>query len=139
MNLRPHHLLCIQKYTGHGYDAAFTAHMNAVTEQLRRDPQTQVTLVSGADTLCAVCPHQCGGVCDAQEKVTAMDRAVLKHGFTAQNGGAWAELAAAARTEILFTEVFHQICACCQWYDLCRQTAKSNGTNESNKVSVPHA
>ena len=34
MKIRPHHLLCIQKYTGHGYDAAFTAHMTALVSGL---------------------------------------------------------------------------------------------------------
>jgi len=38
MNLRPHHLLCIQKFTGHGYSPSFTAHMHALTASLRQSP-----------------------------------------------------------------------------------------------------
>ena len=122
MKQRAHHLLCIQKYTGQGYDAAFTAHMDAVTAELHAKPQTAVTVVSGADTLCAVCPHQSGGICDAQEKVTAMDKAVQRICVPEQGCGTWGMLSAAANERILQTEAFHQICACCQWYDLCRQT-----------------
>ena len=47
MNLRPHHLLCIQKFTGHGYSADFTAHMTAVVSELAENPETAVTLAKG--------------------------------------------------------------------------------------------
>ena len=33
--LRPHHLLCTQGYSGHGYSEAFVEHMNDVVHQLR--------------------------------------------------------------------------------------------------------
>ena len=47
MNLRPHHLLCIQKFTGHGHSADFTAHMTAVVSELAENPETAVTLAKG--------------------------------------------------------------------------------------------
>ena len=53
MNLRPHHALCIQKFTGHGYDEKFTAHMTGTVKVLRDRPETPVELVSGCDDLCA--------------------------------------------------------------------------------------
>ena len=123
MHLRPHHLLCIQKFTGHGYDAAFTAHMTAVSSHLRAAPQTCVTLQCGADDLCRQCPHLNCGVCDAEEKTGALDRAVL-HTLSVRYGdsGTWRRLAGDAYAKILQTDAFHEICSCCQWYDLCRET-----------------
>lgn len=123
MQLRPHHLLCIRKFTGHGYDAAFTAHMTALTTQLRNAPDTPVTLVSCADDLCAACPHCCGGCCDAAEKTAALDTAVLTHcGLKTGEKAAWAALAETAAKLILQTDAFPEICSCCQWFALCRQT-----------------
>ena len=38
MQLRPHHLLCIQKFTGHGYDEPFTQHMTSIVSALKSHP-----------------------------------------------------------------------------------------------------
>ena len=134
--LRPHHLLCIQKFTGHGYDAAFTAHMESLCGLLRELPDTPVTLHSGADDLCAACPHCRGGLCDAQEKVTALDAAVSAHCRLPDSSQPWRMLAETVRMEILETPAFHEICARCQWYALCNETGGFiNGTDKTNN---PH-
>ena len=123
IRLRAHHLLCIPHFTGHGYDPAFTAHMTALTARLSADPHTRITLTEGCDTLCAACPHQTEGGCDAAEKVAAMDSAVLQLcGLKAGDSAEWAALFDLACRRILQTEHFHKICACCQWYALCRHT-----------------
>ena len=76
--LRPHHLLCTQGYSGHGYSKAYVAHMNEVTRQLRSDPDVLVQIVFGNDTLCGVCPHTSEDAdgtlrCDTDAKVRAFD------------------------------------------------------------------
>ena len=55
--LRPHHLLCTQGYSGHGYDDAFVEHMNDVVHQLREVPGTRIHLTFSTDTLCSCCPN----------------------------------------------------------------------------------
>ena len=121
LRLRPHHLLCIPHFTGHGYNAAFTANMTAVTAQLSAHPETPVSLTTGCDDLCAACPHNTDGVCASQEKVTALDSAVLAAcPLPAEHTAEWKSLAEAVRTNILQTEMFRQICSCCEWFDLCR-------------------
>lgn len=62
MELRAHHLLCIQNYRGEGYDEAFTAHMTQVVQRLEGDPV--ITLVEGCDELCIACPHNDQNTCD---------------------------------------------------------------------------
>lgn len=130
MYLRPHHLLCIQKFTGHGYDETFTAYMTALVSVLRTQPETAVTLVQGADDLCLYCPHFRRGCCDAQEKVAALDAAVCAQ-CELGDMRSWQQLADTVRKQILQTDAFHQICACCQWYALCRQTEEYNGTDNT--------
>ncbi len=126
MNLRPHHLLCIQKFTGHGYDSDFTAHMKSVVSELSENPQTQITVAQGCDELCKMCPNNINGVCASLEKVALMDSAVL--GICDLSYGEnvpWAKTARKARERILETEEFSGICACCQWFELCRRTEAS--------------
>ena len=123
MNLRPHHLLCIQKFTGHGYDADFTAHMKSIVSELTENPETQITMAQGCDDLCEMCPNQIGGVCSCLEKVAFMDSAVLRICSLSYGENAlWAKAADKARKQIFETEEFHNICACCQWFELCRNT-----------------
>ena len=58
MNIRPHHILCIQKFTGHGYNVEFTDHMKAVVSELKSNPETYITVREGCDDLCRMCPNR---------------------------------------------------------------------------------
>lgn len=123
MKLRPHHLLCIQKFTGHGYDADFTKHMKYIVSELTRNPETQITLSQGCDDLCKACPNNLGGACTSLEKVECMDSAVLDIcGLEYGEITSWSDAASKAREMIFKTEKFNCICACCQWFELCKRT-----------------
>ena len=123
MNLRPHHLLCIQKFTGHGYDAAFTAHMTAIVSELADKPMTPITVTRGCDDLCKMCPNNVCDICTSLEKVALMDSTVLSVcALTYGETVPWADSASKARERIFETDAFDEICACCQWYALCRRT-----------------
>lgn len=127
MNLRPHHLLCIQKFTGHGYSPEFTAHMTAVAARLRKMPETRITLTKGCDDLCRKCPHSSSGICSSLDKTAALDAAVQKTcGLSLGDSDSWAALAENVREKILSSETFHHICLSCQWYELCRNTEVSH-------------
>lgn len=125
MKLRPHHLLCLQKYTGNGYDAAFAANMDELIRRLTADPDTTVQLTAGRDDVCAACPHMLDDICDSEEKVDRMDRGVLAacdRSFGQIDS--WRALARAAREQVLETEGFRQVCGDCQWIELCRNTQR---------------
>ena len=123
MYLRPHHLLCIQKFSGHGYHEDFTSHMQSIVTALAVNPETPITLVRGCDDLCKMCPHQISGVCTSLEKVAMMDSAVLRICSLAYGEKVlWAKAAGKARDRIFETEDFYNICACCQWFELCSNT-----------------
>lgn len=127
MNLRPHHLLCIQKFTGHGYDAEFTEHMKDIVSKLTDCPETPVTIVHGCDDLCEMCPKKRNGLCISLEKVFLMDRMVLSTcGFSDGDRVSWTKLSGIAREQIFRTDLFTDICACCQWFELCRNMEVSD-------------
>ena len=78
--LRPHHLLCTQGYSGHGYSEAFVEHMNDIVHQLRDVPGTKIQLTFSTDTLCSCCPNKLGtDLCDTQEKVKRYDRKTVEY------------------------------------------------------------
>jgi hypothetical protein len=123
MKLRPHHLLCVQKYTGSGYDDAFAANMESLIRRLAACPDTAVTLTEGRDDLCAACPHMAGGRCASEEKVNRLDRGVLEAcGFSAGETRSWSALARTAGEQVLETDMFEKVCGDCEWFDLCRTT-----------------
>ena len=135
MKLRPHHLLCIQKFTGHGYDAAFTAHMTSVVAALAENPQTQITLTHGCDELCEKCPNKIDGRCSSLQKVETMDSLVLDVcGLADEDTVSWTEAARQARERVFATDEFQRICAHCEWYALCQNTEVSYESYEHEKT-----
>lgn len=123
MKLRPHHALCIQKFSGHGYDEAFTRHMTETVRRLRERPGTQVTIISGCDDLCAHCPNNKNGSCTTLEKVAKMDRAVLSStGLRVGEAVEWGRLSALAKETVFETAGFETVCKNCEWYALCKNT-----------------
>ncbi len=120
-NLRPHHLLCIQKFTGHGYDEAFTKHMTEVVATLGEG--ADITLQEGCDDICVACPNKVYGACNADAKVRSMDEKVLATlGLHYEERSTWADFAARAKKEILDTSAFEEVCGECEWYQLCKET-----------------
>ena len=123
MNLRPHHILCIQKFTGHGYSAAFTEHMMSIVSSLKDDHETQIAVTQGCDAICLKCPHKVRGACTSNEKVTFMDDTVLALiNLTYGESISWNEIAHRAHEQIFKRDKFDDICGGCQWFELCRTT-----------------
>lgn len=123
MNLRPHHILCTQKFTGHGYNAEFTTHMSSMVSKLTKDRESQIRITPGCDDLCKICPNNIKNMCTSLEKVSIMDSAVLAIcGLAYGESIPWAKLAGRARQRIFETDAFNHVCACCQWFELCKRT-----------------
>ena len=121
MKLRPHHLLCIQKFTGHGYDEVFTKHMTAIVNKLPGG--VEITLHKGCDDVCVACPHNQNGKCVSLEKVDKLDQGVLNAcNLSFGQTGMWKDFADKANELILTTKEFDSICGDCQWYSLCKDT-----------------
>ena len=122
MNLRPHHLLCIQKFTGYGYNSEFTEYMKLVVSKLENYPDTQITLVNGCDDICIYCPNNVKGNCTSFEKVDLMDESVLGIcGISYGQDVLWSDIAGKVRERIFKTQEFRNICHNCQWFLICEK------------------
>ena len=118
--LRPHHLLCIRYFRGNGYSPAFVENMQRVIARLEKEDPA-VTLVCGADGLCASCPHDADGRCDSADKVDRYDAAVLRLcGLREGERARWSDLRRLVVERILRPDLRPSVCGGCQWETLCR-------------------
>jgi len=119
LKLRPHHALCAQFFTGHGYSEQFVAHMRRTLDTLNRG--ASVTLVNGCDCICAGCPNNQNGVCETDEKVRAIDRRVLDAtGLSFGDTLPWRDLCALAQERIIVLGALPSVCGGCEWIGLCK-------------------
>ena len=114
LHLRPHHLLCLQTFVGRGYSEEFVEHMTLVKRQLTANPLTPITLVSGADDLCAHCPNCVGGQCTS-EKPALFDRLVRDE--LGQNTPS--TLIGIPENRRITEDLLAACCPGCEWRGLC--------------------
>ena len=123
MDLRPHHLLCTQGYSGKGYSDEFVKNMNQVTEKLRGSEPVTVHLTCSTDVLCADCPNMLGtDLCSTNEKVKRYDRKVMEYFQLEEKDYIYQELVERIREEMT-PEILADICDGCSWYPVsaCRE------------------
>lgn len=102
VSLRPHHLLCVQKFAGEGYSEEFVENMAAVVGRIQRGAPAEI--VDGRDDICAACNEECD-----EERVRQRDEAVLK----ALQEESFAAAVALPEEERM------RVCAGCDWFELC--------------------
>lgn len=121
MKLRPHHFMCIQMFTGHGYNAEFTSHMEQKIKML--SDETTILVKEGCDDICQKCPNREDNACREFEKVRRLDEGVMAAcGIEYRDEFEWNDISSVVREQILDTELFGEICRECEWYSLCRET-----------------
>ena len=145
INIRPHHLLCIQNYIGYGYSEEFTAHMDEICEELKGDPK--IVIHKGCDDVCTACPNNSinqhnsngaedpksadgtEGACTSLDKVDRMDGMVLDiSGLGYGDVISWNEATALVRERIFGAGRFNEICRDCQWFETCsREESRRRG------------
>ena len=116
MELRAHHLLCIEGYHGVGYSKEFVDNMNKVVDRLEDNPSEKVIIVSKCDTLCKVCPGKTKeGLCISQNLVAQLDEKTLN--FLNINEGEYLyEQLDTYIKENLTWETYVKICSKCEWF-----------------------
>lgn len=121
--MRPHHIMCVQNYIGHGYSKEFCAHMDEVISKLHSNPQIMIT--DCCDDICIACPENNGGVCSS-DNVSKMDDQVAKAlNLNASGVYFWEDLARSCKEKIFSTNLFYTICENCQWINICQKQIKS--------------
>ena len=133
LNLRAHHLLCIQNYRGHGYSFSFDEKMREVIAALQSDSGETVRLIEGTDDLCAVCPHSRGSSCESVTPSLFDSRVFAHTGFVPGETFVWklgkgtsAQPSAGfpehtPEVPVMTKSLLKKCCCGCSWMDLCME------------------
>ena len=90
--------------------------------KLESDPL--VRLQPACDVFCACCPHDRGGICRSEAKVQDLDQRVLTLcGLGSGDVLRWSDLSALVSEKILQENRLHEVCAACEWFPLCANSA----------------
>lgn len=123
VQLRPHHLLCIQLFEGKGYSQAFVDSMFYTIDRLNSNPE--IMLTSTCDTLCSKCPNSRGSVCITEEKIKTYDNNVLEKTHLVEgNIYKWDFAKTIAAEAILDKGIIQEVCVDCGWKDICYKKAE---------------
>ena len=123
--LRAHHTLCSQFFRGRGYSGEFTRHMGETISGLL--PETMVSIACGTDELCKKCPHNAGGVCDAEEKAAGYDAAVAELcGFSPGEALPYSAIKRAVYENIILPGRRESVCGDCEWSGFCKDNSKED-------------
>ena len=120
LNIRGHHLLCLQGFQGYGYSEDFILNMTHINE-MRKSKDTIITLTDDCDDICASCPNLKNNICENEKQnniIRKMDREVLsKLGINKEYNA----LKLFDEVSIKFNTVerVEEICVGCKWNNEC--------------------
>lgn len=122
IQIRAHHLLCMQGFQGYGYSEEFTENMAHITDKLRENPSTFLKIVLGSDSICDYCPHYSNGSCNmeptSESRIRLMDDLLIRE-LKLKEGSviSWAEVK--SLTNNLSPQAISKVCGNCFWGEKC--------------------
>lgn len=117
--LRPHHALCSQFFTGHGYSDEFVENMTHILNSLNTD-NLKVKFVSGCDDICACCPKNKDGKCENESKVNQTDLKCLEeYNFAIGEELYWQYIKARVIEKLKSQQKLPSVCSKCKWLSIC--------------------
>ena len=136
LKIRPHHILCIRAYQGHGYSEEFNINMKKVIKEIDAYNKTfnkvienekskylkynveskKVDIVFSLDDICKKCPNNIEGKeCITEKMVNELDLQVINFFNIEEKGYYYKDLENLVYSK-LNEEIFDEICKNCSWY-----------------------
>ncbi|WP_333861788.1 DUF1284 domain-containing protein [Clostridium sp.] len=117
LTLRAHHLLCIQGYKGYGYSKNFTANMDKIVYQLKKDTFTKINVTASVDEICSCCPNNTKEkLCQYEIKIKFLDKNTLNLLNLKSNQTYTYEHILNIIHEKINHKNFENICSTCKWF-----------------------
>lgn len=126
IQLRPHHALCSQFFTGHGYSKEFVENMTDILNLLNtKNPK--IKFVDCCDDICSSCPNNKNGNCRDENKIREMDKGCLdEFNFNIDEELYWNDIKSKVMDKIDSQSSLPSICDNCQWLSICRKIKFEN-------------
>ncbi len=123
LNIRAHHLLCVQGFQGRGYSQGFVKNMDKIVNFLKNNPQTLLKVISSTDDICYCCPHNIENTCkqspSAEDKVKKMDLETLNYLGLEEHDITTYEHIIELLSNRLDSSDLKEICGFCLWIECC--------------------
>lgn len=118
IKLRPHHLLCIQGYSGKGYSKEFVENMTEIVELIKKE-NAQVQLIFLEDDICSKCPNLAENKICKSDTVNIIDKKVIKYFKLEEKIYKYDSLLKYIKSHIT-KEIMDDICGNCEWYSISK-------------------
>ena len=69
IKLRPHHLLCIPRFYGGGYNKEFGKNLKRICFFIIKNPNITIKVSKECDDICKKCPHKRDNICKKTPKL----------------------------------------------------------------------
>lgn len=129
LNLRGHHLICLNFFQGEGYDQAFIENLREVIG--KAGSGQEITVVKGADDICRACPslvhNRCMHSDSAETEIETLDQTALEY-LDIPVGKKVLWPAIKAKVGAATDEWFATFCAGCDWEKVCRKQKRARST-----------
>jgi hypothetical protein len=122
IKLRGHHLICLNFFSGEGYDIDFIKNLEYVVERINMG--VVIKLVEGADDICERCSNLKGGMCyykqGADDGIRRMDSMAMDL-LGVQKGQEllWDQIK--KRLPLVMAKWRDVFCNCCEWKYVCEK------------------
>lgn len=120
INLRGHHLLCIQGFQGYGYNKEFIVNMKKIKSLLKKDT-TILTISNCSDDICRACPNLKNDICKNSEynkNIVKMDNIVISK-LKIENPMNAKDLLKLVNQRFDSEDKIEDICKNCYWFSKC--------------------
>lgn len=130
IELRPHHLLCTQGYSGKGYSTSFVNNMDSIVDRLRNFSDEDILIVFSTDSICTTCPSKLGeNRCITDQKVNNFDQKVRDY-FNIEEKRYHYQTIIREINSLMTSDMLDDICATCEWYPISMCRKKILGTTD---------
>lgn len=124
IKLRPHHLLCMQFFVGHGYNQEFVNNLADIINKINKE-NCLIKIVNDNDDVCKYCPNIVSGICKDIDKVKVYDENVLKLTSLDYKTYNYDEIRKAILDNIVTANIkLNSVCKSCCWINICEKLKK---------------
>lgn len=132
--LRGHHLICLQFFSGEGYDQTFIDNLRNTLKTLR---SKKLEIVAGGDEICGKCKYLKNDSCQYSENADAeireMDaRALELLDLSPGSRVAWYSIKKSVPG--IFSDWFRFYCTDCEWLQVCGKNDFFNKVRPVNSL-----
>lgn len=116
LEIRPHHLFCINAFIGKGYSECFINNMRNVILDLKENKGQYIKISIKLDNICDKCPNRVDNkFCKTEKQVIDMDKTLLRL-FNIKEGIHKYEKIENLIYNNISEEIIEKVCKGCSWY-----------------------